>query len=140
MRHPISLILSLAYMSSLALFLSFAAMWVCDGYYPVGWGWKGASLHLVFWAMPLSLIVGSVVAYGATRPRIAAILLLIGSAPFVAGILWVELEMALSSALKTQSSWLHVRLLAAVLAILADVILIRWSKGGSRKASHVMDP
>ena len=124
----------------LAIFLSFAAVWVCDGYYPVGWGWKGASLHVAFWLMPLSVVVGSVLSYRVTRPRTAATLLLIGTFPFVVGVIWVEIQSTFSGPPEDQPSWLHLRLLAAVLAIFADLILIRRTQADRRRASLVVVP
>lgn len=136
MRNLGALILSLAYMLALSLFLSFVAVWVCDGYYPVGWGWKGLFLHGAFWAMPVSLILGSILAASAIRPNLSIFLLLIGTVPFVAALVLVETVMV-SPITQTQSSSLHLRLLGVVLSIGADVILIRWAKNGHRGSSQI---
>jgi hypothetical protein len=125
MKNPIAVILSLLYMFALALFLSFAAMFVCDGYDPVGWGWKGLSLHCAIWTMPLSLLAGSVLASLAIRPRLATALLVIGTGPLVGFVLWMELQRAFSNLPGWRSPWPSLWLLAVVLTAFADLILIR---------------
>jgi hypothetical protein len=130
MKSLAAVSLSLLYMFALTVFLSFAAMWVCDGYYPVGWGWKGSFLHCAFWAMPLSLFVGSVMAALVIHPRLASVLILIGTGPFVSFVLW-DLQKTISAVSQAQRPWIKPGLVAAVVAIAADVILIRRAQIGS---------
>ena len=120
-------------MFALALFLSFNAIFVCDGYCPVGWNWKGSALHLAFWAMPLSVLLGSLAASIAFRPRLASVLLLLGTIPFIATVCWVDLQ----AATQTQSPWLHLRLLAAALAIGSDVVLIRTAQSRRHRQPQI---
>jgi hypothetical protein len=125
MKNPIAVILSLLWMFGLALFLSFAAMFVCDGYDPVGWSWKGLSLHCAFWAMPISLLAGSVLASLAIRPRLATALLIIGTGPLVGFVLWMQLQRAFLTLPGWPSPGPSLSLLVAVLTAFADIILIR---------------
>lgn len=130
MNNPVAVILSLLWMFVLALFLSFAAMFVCDGYDPVGWGWKGVSLHCAFWAMPISLLAGSVLASLATRPRLATALLIIGTSPFVGFVSWMELQKVVSGIPGWGSPFPGLGLLAIALTALAYFILISGKRVG----------
>jgi hypothetical protein len=67
---PSFFVIGISNMFALALFLAFAALWVCEEYYPLGWSWQGLSVQCAFWAMPLSLfLAGLVLASLAIRPR-----------------------------------------------------------------------
>ena len=131
MKNPIAVALSLLYMFALALFLSFAAMFVCDGDNPVGWGWKGLSLHCAFWTMPLSLLAGSALASLAARPLLATALLVIGTGPLVGFVLWMELQKVFSHLPGWRSPFPILGLLAIVLSACADLILIRRAREGA---------
>jgi hypothetical protein len=121
-------------MVGVALFLSFAALWICDGYYPVGWGWKGTSLHFAFWAMPAALVAGSFMAALAIRGRVVIGLLMIGVVPFVLGLLWTELEIGFSGTQSIQSVWAHLaRIGGAVMATAAGAVLVYASGRSTRQ-------
>jgi hypothetical protein len=134
MRSLGALIFTWAYMFALAIFLSLVALWVCDGYYPVGWGWEGSFLHFIFWGMPLSLVAGSALATFSRRTRLVTILLLVGTGPFIALVLWTELQTDFSSSPQIQSPWLHLWLIAGAATAYADLTLMRRAYG--RDLSH----
>ena len=140
MRHSIAVILSLLYIFALAFFLSFAAVFVCDGYNPVGWGWSGFSLHVVFWIMPLSLLAGPVLAVEAIHPRFVTVLLVVGSGPLVGFMLWIELQRAFTNLPAWRSPWPAFCFVAAVLTVLADLILIRRTSGHRKTHQRLQLP
>ena len=129
------LIVSFVYMLVVAALLAFAAIWVCDGYYPVGWGWKGASFHLAFWAMPISLVAGAFMCALGIRKLVANSLLLAGSVPFIVAIAWTQLQSQPSGALPSTNYLSHLFTIAAVFASIATSILIR-----SRTSSAPISP
>jgi hypothetical protein len=113
----------------LAFFLSFLALWVGDGYYPVGWSWKGSLLHLALWCMPFNVVVGSLMAAFRTHKWTATVLLVSGVGPLILFVIWIELESTLSKLQPDQNVWPYLRLLGAGLTLIALAILLRHASG-----------
>ena len=113
------LIVSFVYMLLIAAFLAFAAIWICDGYYPVGWGWKGASLHFAFWIMPLSVVAGSFMSAVGIRRRFARILLLAGIGPTIAVVIYDIARSTFSPNHQPQTIGFYLPLIVAATALIA---------------------
>ena len=135
MRRFYIVLLPFIFMMLLALFLSFAALFICDGYYPVGWGWMGTGEHIALWAMPICVVVGTFMASWGIRRRVATALLLAGTLPGVVFTLWLEIKGTLSSTHPAPTTGDCLRLVAPILAVIAVSILI--GQAPSFKASKV---
>jgi hypothetical protein len=80
--------ISLIYLVIVSCLLSFLAIWVCDGYYPVGWDVRGALIHIGMWSPPVMLLAGCVMLGKQVWRRTAIAFLWIPLAYFASIMLW----------------------------------------------------
>jgi hypothetical protein len=106
--------ISLVYLVIVSCLLSFLAVWVCDGYYPVGWDIRGALIHIAMWTPPVMLLAGCVLLAKQVYRRAAIAFLWIPIAYFAVLMLWT---LIMSGGSHQHSSWVfYLWLLAPLLA------------------------
>ncbi len=118
---------SLIYLIFVGLFLYFQALWICDGYFPVGWGVRGSLIHIGMWSLPTILVVGCVMLAIRFRCGTALILVLTVIAIFMGIVIWALVTPDGLTSEHEQNTWLYLWLLAPVLAAVAARSLYLWS-------------
>jgi hypothetical protein len=121
---------SLIYLVIVSCFLSFLAVWVCDGYYPVGWGMRGTLIHIGMWTPPVMLLAGCVLLATQVYRRAAIAFLWIPIAYLASLMLWALITSPSGSHQRT--SWVfYLWLVAPLLAGGAVKNLCNWIQPAS---------
>jgi hypothetical protein len=127
MRSAVATV-SLIYLLLVSLFLYFQAIWVCDGYFPVGWGLKGSLVHVGMWLPPGFLFVGCVMLASRFRCKLAMSLVFSAILFFTGLTLWVLITSVGLNRSHQQSSWTYLWLVAPLVAAGAAWNLSVWAK------------
>jgi hypothetical protein len=126
MRSAIATV-SLIYLVIVSLFLSFQAIWVCDGYFPVGWNLRGLLIHIGMWTPPVCLLLGCIMLATHFRSETAIVLILAAILYFTGFTVLVLITSIGQVRSHQQSLWVYLWLVAPMSAAGAARSLYVWA-------------